>query len=195
MRVVAESRAADKMKKGKAGSKLKSKDANGDLTELKAPEDGISDALRDVSKYLGGAIANSRIADAFVETKAFPIDENTRPLDIIRYCFRMITIALPWIREISLWGFDLSGEAAPTLVLEETTKRTTGLMAFFTKEVKEEEQEAKPFLVNGFFGIEDPCGILSTPTEKRIIIPEDATNKADVERFRCFVDIGNFLIA
>ena len=188
MRVVAESRAADKTKKGKAGNKLKSKDANGDLTELKAPEDGISDALRDVSKHLGGAIANSRIADAFVETKAFPIDEDTRPLDIIRYCFRMITIALPWIREISLWGFDLSGEASPTLLLEET-KRPTGLMAFFTKEVKEEEQEAKPFLVSGFFGIEDPCGILSTPTEKKIVIPEDATNKTDVERFRCDIDV------
>jgi Ca2+-dependent lipid-binding protein len=80
-----------------------------DQVDFTAPEHGVTDTLREVSSLVGSGIVHCRMIRALNEMSDFSsnITFETPLMDIVRYWFRQIAIALPTVREITIWGVDL----------------------------------------------------------------------------------------
>jgi Ca2+-dependent lipid-binding protein len=90
---------------GKASAKRRK-----DFIECFGPEEGMVHTLRETGRGLGVALLKARMGDATKKMRQFPITHETTLLDILRNVFRVLVVAVPTIRGISIWAVDMAQE-------------------------------------------------------------------------------------
>ena len=97
-----------KVKAGDPNAKRKIKE----FEEIFGPEDGVISVLRNSAKALGGSLVAGRLNDCVKKMKNFEITPRTTMEDILRHTFTLLVLAIPAIRNISIWGVDFEKQAS-----------------------------------------------------------------------------------
>ena len=100
----AKARAARAIKGGKSKKRK-------DYIEVFAPEEGVANSLRETGRCLGVALLKARLGDAIKKIRTMNITHETTLSDILRNAFRVLVVAVPTIRGISVWGVDVRRDA------------------------------------------------------------------------------------
>ena len=117
----------DEAKTGKKKRKVKT---------IKGMEYGISQILLKSSMMFSDVFLTAKLNNSYRSIRSFPLKEDTSPLMVIRYAFRMLITAVPAIREISLWAVHLPN--AKQLL---TANHAQEMMEAMKKKENEKEQE------------------------------------------------------
>lgn len=151
-----------------------------DYVDLKAPEEGITDSLVQIATDLGKALLAARLSDGLKRLRGFYVSGKTEVNDILRIAFRMLSTAIPGIREISIWAIDINNTSASSSTGATAQSKKGGLFsslfntnksgAFSSVTRSDSIQMIKSYsessIQTGYFGSEDPLQLLSTPLEK-----------------------------
>ena len=164
------------------GDLAKKNSTAADFADLKAPEEGISSTLVQIVADMGKALLSARLNDSLKRLKGFNVSSKTGVNDILRIAFRMLSTAIPGIREISIWAIDFNATSAESQI-GDTRHSKKSLSKLFSSlfnynedrvsnsfvrsdNVKIVKSSSESSIQTGYFGSEDPMLLLSTPLEK-----------------------------
>jgi Ca2+-dependent lipid-binding protein len=171
-------------------------DVSSDMLDFTAPEHGVTETLREISSLVGVGIVHCRMIRALTEVNDFMVGPDTPLLDIVRFWFRQLALALPSVREVTIWGVDLfqdpndKSKQLPNHQITSIDKHgkqgATGnpffgfIMSLFSrnpkkiKEVSEVVHALESYnaskespIMAGYFADEDPSELLATPIERK----------------------------
>ncbi len=131
---------------------------------------------------MGKALLTARLNDSLKRLKGFYVSSKTGVNDILRIAFRMLSTAIPGIREISIWAIDFNTATAEASI-GDTKHSKKSLSKLFSSlfnpnedrvsngfarsdNVKIVKSYSESSIQTGYFGSEDPILLLSTPLEK-----------------------------
>jgi len=143
--------------------------------EIFGPEHGVVAALRTSAQALGACLIYGRLNDCVKKMKNFEITPRTTMSDILSNMFRLIAVAIPAVRRISLWGVDFAklssistGKApAKRKNFIDQLKEMLGLAPKKTEDIEPQpptdnnDFEGFPEVVCGYFGDEAVDSILA----------------------------------
>jgi len=141
-----------KVRANSGHKKRRDKIGGGGLVEMVAPEEGVVHVMKEAGRLVGTALLTARAGDVIKRMGNFEVNHDTTLLEVLRNCFRLVIVAIPAIREISLWCIKLrddddesgvDGEVAEKIVLASASEDNLDEVGGETKKKKKKEEKPR----------------------------------------------------